>query len=129
MPQQPRLLLCLILSSQSLRSSDKPDHAAELDEDTQSLSCEDTSVCLRMSTAAGVTDVLCVCVLSADVLDFSEEALRVVAGAPRRPPLGKAAEKNPDSFRRIFSAHKKVRDMRAGSDTGPRCHVTPQHTH
>ncbi|XP_044193733.1 wings apart-like protein homolog [Thunnus albacares] len=42
-----------------------------------------------------------------DVLDFSEEGLRVVAGAPRRPPQGKPAEKNPDSFRRIFSAHKK----------------------
>ncbi|XP_071318574.1 wings apart-like protein homolog [Trachinotus anak] len=42
-----------------------------------------------------------------DVLDFSEEGLRVVAGAPRRLPPGKAAEKNPDTLRRIFSAHKK----------------------
>ncbi|CAK6977637.1 wings apart-like protein homolog [Scomber scombrus] len=43
-----------------------------------------------------------------DVLDFSEEGLRVVAGATRRPPQGKTqVEKNPDSFRRIFSAHKK----------------------
>lgn len=45
--------------------------------------------------------------IRADVLDFSDEGLRVVAGAPRRPPQGKQAEKNPDSFRRIFSAHKK----------------------
>ncbi|XP_041671459.1 wings apart-like protein homolog [Cheilinus undulatus] len=45
--------------------------------------------------------------IRADVLDFSEEGLRVVAGAPRRPPQGKPAEKNPDSFRRIFSAQKK----------------------
>nr|XP_020484515.2 wings apart-like protein homolog [Labrus bergylta] len=45
--------------------------------------------------------------IRADVLDFSEEGLQVVAGVPRRPPQGKAAEKNPDSFRRIFSAHKK----------------------
>ncbi|XP_045924164.1 wings apart-like protein homolog [Micropterus dolomieu] len=44
--------------------------------------------------------------IRADVLDFSEEGLRVVARAPR-PPQGKLAEKNPDSFRRIFSAHKK----------------------
>ncbi|KAJ4940187.1 hypothetical protein JOQ06_026496 [Pogonophryne albipinna] len=45
-----------------------------------------------------------------EVLDFSEDGLRVVARAPRpphRPPTGKTAEKNPDSFRRIFSAHKK----------------------
>ncbi|XP_076005765.1 wings apart-like protein homolog isoform X2 [Genypterus blacodes] len=42
-----------------------------------------------------------------DVLDFSEEDLRVVAGPPRRPAHGKATEKNPDSCRRIFSAHKK----------------------
>ncbi|XP_018522104.1 LOW QUALITY PROTEIN: wings apart-like protein homolog [Lates calcarifer] len=42
-----------------------------------------------------------------DVLDFSEDGLRVVAGVPRRPPQGKQAEKNPDTLRRIFSAHKK----------------------
>ncbi|XP_034005539.1 wings apart-like protein homolog [Trematomus bernacchii] len=45
-----------------------------------------------------------------EVLDFSEDGLRMVARAPRpprRPPTGKTAEKNPDSFRRIFSAHKK----------------------
>lgn len=46
---------------------------------------------------------------SVDVLDFSEDSLRVVAGAPRRMPQGKPTEKNPDTFRRIFSAHKKVR--------------------
>uniref|UniRef100_A0A8C9Z0N9 Wings apart-like protein homolog n=1 Tax=Sander lucioperca TaxID=283035 RepID=A0A8C9Z0N9_SANLU len=46
-------------------------------------------------------------VLSADVLDFSEDGLRVVARAPRRPPQGKPAENNPDNFRRIFSAQKK----------------------
>ncbi|XP_023127071.2 wings apart-like protein homolog [Amphiprion ocellaris] len=45
--------------------------------------------------------------IRADVLDFSEEGLRVVASGPRRPPQGKPAEKNPDTFRRIFSAHKK----------------------
>ncbi|XP_074477182.1 wings apart-like protein homolog isoform X2 [Sebastes fasciatus] len=45
--------------------------------------------------------------IRADVMDFSEEGLRVVAGAPRRPPQGKQADKNPDTFRRIFSAHKK----------------------
>ncbi|XP_076615746.1 wings apart-like protein homolog [Chaetodon auriga] len=45
--------------------------------------------------------------IRADVLDFSEDSLRVLAGAPRRPPQGKPVEKNPDSFRRIFSAHKK----------------------
>nr|XP_046232856.1 wings apart-like protein homolog [Scatophagus argus]XP_046232858.1 wings apart-like protein homolog [Scatophagus argus] len=45
--------------------------------------------------------------IRADVVDFSEDGLRVVAGAPRRPPQGKPAEKNPDNFRRIFSAHKK----------------------
>lgn len=49
------------------------------------------------------------CCFSAGVLDFSEDGLRVVAGAPRRPPQGKQAEKNPDTLRRIFSAHKKVR--------------------
>ncbi|KAG7455642.1 wings apart-like [Solea senegalensis] len=42
-----------------------------------------------------------------DVLDFSEEGLRVVASAPRRPLQGKVLVKNPDTFRRIFSAHKK----------------------
>nr|XP_019964797.1 PREDICTED: wings apart-like protein homolog [Paralichthys olivaceus] len=42
-----------------------------------------------------------------DILDFSDEGLRVVAGPPRRLPRGKPAEKNPDSLRRIFSAHKK----------------------
>ncbi|XP_062269883.1 wings apart-like protein homolog isoform X1 [Platichthys flesus] len=45
--------------------------------------------------------------IRADILDFSEEGLRVVAGPPRRLPRGKPAEKNPDSLRRIFSAHKK----------------------
>ncbi|XP_044034438.1 wings apart-like protein homolog isoform X2 [Siniperca chuatsi] len=45
--------------------------------------------------------------IRADVLDFSEDGLKVLARAPRRPPLGKPAEKNPDSFRRIFSAQKK----------------------
>ncbi|KAI3364946.1 hypothetical protein L3Q82_000946 [Scortum barcoo] len=45
--------------------------------------------------------------IRADVLDFSEDSLRVVAGAPRRPPQGKPTEKTPDSLRRIFSAHKK----------------------
>ncbi|XP_068161950.1 wings apart-like protein homolog [Antennarius striatus] len=39
--------------------------------------------------------------------DFSEDSLRVLASAPRRPPQGKPVEKNPDTFRRIFSAHKK----------------------
>ena len=47
--------------------------------------------------------------IPSDVLDFSEDDIRVVASGPRRPPQGKPAEKNPDSFRRIFSAHKKVR--------------------
>nr|XP_024659193.1 wings apart-like protein homolog [Maylandia zebra] len=42
-----------------------------------------------------------------DVLDFSEDGLRVVASGPRRPPQGKPAEKNPDTLRRIFSAQKK----------------------
>lgn len=42
-----------------------------------------------------------------DVLDFSEDDLRVVASGPRRPPQGKSTEKNPDTFRRIFSAQKK----------------------
>ncbi|XP_028990313.1 wings apart-like protein homolog [Betta splendens] len=45
--------------------------------------------------------------IGADILDFTEEGLRVVAGFPTRPPQSKAAEKNPDTFRRIFSAHKK----------------------
>lgn len=45
---------------------------------------------------------------SADVLDFSEDGLRVLARAPRRLPQGKPSEKNPDTFRRIFSAPKKV---------------------
>ncbi|XP_041829469.1 wings apart-like protein homolog isoform X2 [Melanotaenia boesemani] len=45
--------------------------------------------------------------IQGDVLDFSEDDLRVVASGPRRPPLGKPADKNPDTFRRIFSAHKK----------------------
>ncbi|XP_029933515.1 wings apart-like protein homolog isoform X2 [Myripristis murdjan] len=45
--------------------------------------------------------------IRADVLDFSEDSLRVVAEAPRRPPQVKAAEKNPDSHRRIFSGPKK----------------------
>ncbi|TWW82038.1 wings apart-like protein homolog [Takifugu flavidus] len=44
---------------------------------------------------------------AADFLDFSEDSLRVVAGVPRRPPQDKPTEKNPDTFRRIFSAHKK----------------------
>ncbi|XP_042080676.1 wings apart-like protein homolog isoform X2 [Haplochromis burtoni] len=42
-----------------------------------------------------------------DVLDFSEDGLRVVASGLRRPPQGKPAEKNPDTLRRIFSAQKK----------------------
>ncbi|KAF1373480.1 hypothetical protein PFLUV_G00239300 [Perca fluviatilis] len=45
--------------------------------------------------------------IRADVLDFSEDGLRVVARAPRRPPQGKPAENNPDNLRRIFSAQKK----------------------
>ncbi|XP_028331153.1 wings apart-like protein homolog isoform X2 [Gouania willdenowi] len=45
--------------------------------------------------------------LRADVLDFSEDDLRVVASGPWRPTQGKPTEKNPDSFRRIFSAQKK----------------------
>ncbi|XP_071368809.1 wings apart-like protein homolog, partial [Centroberyx affinis] len=46
--------------------------------------------------------------IRADVLDFSEDSLRVVAEAPRRP-LGKPAqmEKAPDTHRRIFSGPKK----------------------
>ncbi|MED6250725.1 hypothetical protein ATANTOWER_007028 [Ataeniobius toweri] len=42
-----------------------------------------------------------------DTLDFSEDGLRVLASGPRRAAQGKPAEKNPDTFRRIFSAHKK----------------------
>uniref|UniRef100_A0A3Q2PQY1 Wings apart-like protein homolog n=1 Tax=Fundulus heteroclitus TaxID=8078 RepID=A0A3Q2PQY1_FUNHE len=42
-----------------------------------------------------------------DILDFSDDSLRVLASGPRRASQGKAAEKNPDTFRRIFSAHKK----------------------
>uniref|UniRef100_A0A7N9AWA8 Wings apart-like protein homolog n=1 Tax=Mastacembelus armatus TaxID=205130 RepID=A0A7N9AWA8_9TELE len=45
--------------------------------------------------------------LESHVLDFSEEGLRVMASGPRRPPPAKPAEKNPDTLRRIFSAHKK----------------------
>ncbi|XP_049419207.1 wings apart-like protein homolog [Epinephelus fuscoguttatus] len=45
--------------------------------------------------------------IRADLLDFSEDGLRVLAGVTRRQPPGKPAEKNPDTFRRIFSAHKK----------------------
>ncbi|XP_068610520.1 wings apart-like protein homolog [Brachionichthys hirsutus] len=45
--------------------------------------------------------------IRADAPDFSEDGLRVVASAPRRPPQGKPVEKNPDTLRRIFSAHKK----------------------
>ncbi|KAM6896908.1 wings apart-like protein homolog [Xenentodon cancila] len=45
--------------------------------------------------------------IRADVLDFSEEGLRVMAGGPRRPPPSKPTEKNPDTLRRIFSAQKK----------------------
>ncbi|KAK5850411.1 hypothetical protein PBY51_001294 [Eleginops maclovinus] len=48
--------------------------------------------------------------IRAEVPEFSEDSLRVLARAPRpprRPPTGKSTEKNPDSFRRIFSAHKK----------------------
>ncbi|XP_061562141.1 wings apart-like protein homolog isoform X2 [Phycodurus eques] len=43
----------------------------------------------------------------ADVLNFSEDDLRVVAAGPRRPPRGKTADKNQDTHRRIFSAQKK----------------------
>lgn len=58
----------------------------------------------------------------ADVLDFSEDSLRVVASGPRRPPQGKPAEKNPDTLRRIFSAQKKVRrDTAAESHEGLQC--------
>lgn len=58
----------------------------------------------------------------ADVLDFSEDGLRVVASGPRRPPQGKPAEKNPDTLRRIFSAQKKVRrDTAAESHEGLQC--------
>lgn len=46
--------------------------------------------------------------VSTDILDFSEEGLRVIAGVTRRPPPSKPAEKNPDTLRRIFSAQKKV---------------------
>lgn len=60
---------------------------------------------------------------SADVLDFSEDSLRVVAGVPRRPPQGKPAEKNPDAFRRIFSAHKKVRHNTVLAHITARSHV------
>ncbi|KAM4715835.1 wings apart-like protein homolog isoform 2-T2 [Anableps anableps] len=42
-----------------------------------------------------------------DTLDFSEDGLRVLASGPRRAAQSKPAEKNPDTFRRIFSAHKK----------------------
>ncbi|KAM4526203.1 wings apart-like protein homolog isoform 2-T2 [Fundulus diaphanus] len=42
-----------------------------------------------------------------DILDFSDDSLRVLASGPRRASQGKPAEKNPDTFRRIFSAHKK----------------------
>ncbi|MEQ2164317.1 hypothetical protein GOODEAATRI_005451, partial [Goodea atripinnis] len=41
-------------------------------------------------------------------LDLSEDGLRVLASGPRRAAQGKPAEKNPDTFRRIFSAHKKL---------------------
>lgn len=42
-------------------------------------------------------------------MDFSEDGLRVVAGVvPRRLPPSKPPEKNSDTLRRIFSAHKKV---------------------
>ncbi|XP_053737054.1 wings apart-like protein homolog isoform X1 [Synchiropus splendidus] len=44
---------------------------------------------------------------TADVVDFSEEGLKVLAGCTARPPTSKPVEKNPDTFRRIFSAHKK----------------------
>ncbi|XP_077359551.1 wings apart-like protein homolog [Festucalex cinctus] len=44
----------------------------------------------------------------ADVLNFCEDDLRVVAGGgPRRPPQAKPADKNQDTHRRIFSAQKK----------------------
>ncbi|XP_005805440.1 wings apart-like protein homolog [Xiphophorus maculatus] len=42
-----------------------------------------------------------------DTLDFSEDGLRVLASGPRRAAQSKVIEKNPDTFRRIFSAHKK----------------------
>ncbi|CAN9508848.1 unnamed protein product [Ophioblennius macclurei] len=42
-----------------------------------------------------------------DMLDFSEDGVRVVASGPRRPPQGKSTDKNPDTLRRIFSAQKK----------------------
>ncbi|KAM4624546.1 wings apart-like protein homolog [Polymixia lowei] len=52
-----------------------------------------------------------------DVLEFSEDSLRVVAEAPRRPPQGKPAEKNPDTHRRIFSGPKKVRTGHLAMET------------
>ncbi|XP_054624460.1 wings apart-like protein homolog [Dunckerocampus dactyliophorus] len=45
--------------------------------------------------------------IGADVLNFSEDDLRVVAAGPRRPPQGKPADKNQETHRRIFSALKK----------------------
>lgn len=64
------------------------------------------------------------CCSSAGVPDFSEDGVRVVAGAPRRPPQGKQAEKNPDTLRRIFSAHKKVRNKAWLSLHGQASHVS-----
>lgn len=52
-----------------------------------------------------------------DALDFSDDSLRVLAGGPRRPPPSKPPEKNADSFRRIFSAQKKVRNHRPSLQT------------
>lgn len=50
------------------------------------------------------------CPPAADVMDFSEDGLRVVAGVvPRRLAPSKPPEKNSDTLRRIFSAHKKVK--------------------
>nr|XP_057924516.1 wings apart-like protein homolog isoform X2 [Doryrhamphus excisus] len=45
--------------------------------------------------------------IRADVLNFSDDDLRVVAAGPKRPPQGKPADKNQESHRRIFSALKK----------------------
>ncbi|XP_028287687.1 wings apart-like protein homolog isoform X2 [Parambassis ranga] len=45
--------------------------------------------------------------IQTDLLDFSDEGLRVVASGPTRSHHGKPTEKTPDTLRRIFSAHKK----------------------
>uniref|UniRef100_A0A672GGN8 Wings apart-like protein homolog n=1 Tax=Salarias fasciatus TaxID=181472 RepID=A0A672GGN8_SALFA len=42
-----------------------------------------------------------------DPFERLEMLEQVVASGPRRPPQSKSADKNPDTFRRIFSAQKK----------------------